>query len=94
MVDKHSLHKPQVCHVVLRTIYTGLEELKPLKNSSSGSQRRILHQGGGRKQLVEHDPSLIQDLDALVEPSCRGDPENPSQRTCKSTRRLAVTLQK
>lgn len=60
-----------------RTIYTGLEELKQLKNSISGSQKRIRHQGGVWSQLVEHDPSLIQDLEAQVLPSYCDDPENP-----------------
>jgi len=77
-----------------RTIYAGLEELKQLKKSISGSQIRIRHQGGGRKQLIEPEPNLIQDLEALVEPSCRGDPVNPLRWTCKSTRLLAVALQK
>lgn len=77
-----------------RTIYAGLEELSLLKNSTSDSQKRIRYQGGGRKQLIEHEPSLLQDLEALVEPSCRGDPDNPLRWTCKSTRHLAVVLQK
>ncbi|MEK8020816.1 MAG: ISAzo13 family transposase [Candidatus Parabeggiatoa sp.] len=76
------------------TIYAGLEELSLLKNSTSDSQKRIRYQGGVWSQLIEHEPSLLQDLEALVEPSCRGDPDNPSQRTCKSTRHLATALQK
>ena len=34
--------------------------------------------GGGRKR-TEHDPSLREDLDRLVEPTSRGDPESPLQ---------------
>jgi hypothetical protein len=31
--------------------------------------------GGGRKPLTEVDPSLLKDLERLVDGDCRGDPE-------------------
>ena len=49
--------------------------------------------GGGRKPLVESDPTLLADLDQLIDPSTRGDPESPLRWTCKSTYRLAEALQ-
>ncbi len=39
------------------------------------------------------DPTLLHDLEALVEPTTRGDPESPLRWTCKSVRRLAQALQ-
>ena len=33
-------------------------------------------------RTVEHDPSLREDLDRLVEPTSRGDPESPLRWTC------------
>ena len=36
---------------------------------------------------------MVADLEALVEPTTRGDPESPLRWTCKSVRRLAETLQ-
>ena len=39
------------------------------------------------------DPTLVADLEALVEPTTRGDPESPLRWTCKSVRRLAEALQ-
>src|SRR5258705_11750464 len=39
------------------------------------------------------DPTLLSDLEALVEPTTRGDPESPLRGTCKSVRRLARALQ-
>jgi hypothetical protein len=36
---------------------------------------------------------LVVDLEALVEPTTRGDPESPLRWTCKSVRRLAEALQ-
>ena len=55
---------------------------------------RIRHPGGGRKRTVEHDPSLREDLDRLVEPTSRGDPESPLRWTCKSVRQLAAALKR
>jgi hypothetical protein len=50
---------------------------------------RIRRPGGGRRPLVDEDPSLLPDLLALVEPHERGDPMSPLRWTCKSLRRLA-----
>lgn len=38
------------------------------------------------------DPTLLSDLDALVEPTVRGDPMRGIRWTCKSTRKLAREL--
>ena len=48
--------------------------------------------GGGRKPLIETDPGLLTDLNALIEPDARGDPMSPLRWTCKSLRRLAGEL--
>ncbi len=50
--------------------------------------------GGGRKHLTETDPTLLLDLEGLVEPLTRGDPESPLRWTCKSTVSLAEELQR
>jgi hypothetical protein len=49
--------------------------------------------GGGRKPLTVTQPDLLRALEALVEPTARGDPESPLRWTCKGVRRLAVELQ-
>ena len=53
---------------------------------------RIRRAGGGRKRATELDPTLVGRLEALVEPTTRGDPESPLRWTCKSTRKLAQEL--
>jgi Rhodopirellula transposase DDE domain len=53
---------------------------------------RTRQQGGGRKELVEHDPQLLQALETLIDPDTRGDPMSPLRWTCKSTRHLADLL--
>jgi Rhodopirellula transposase DDE domain len=42
--------------------------------------------------LKVNDPTLVRDLEALIEPTTRGDPESPLRWTCKSTRNLAEAL--
>lgn len=76
-----------------RTIYAGLQELnQPIEPKQLS--KRVRRSGGGRKQLIKTDSVLLDDLESLVEPDSRGDPENPLRWTCKSTRRLAEELQK
>jgi transposase len=53
---------------------------------------RVRSEGGGRPRLEDLDPSLLDDLDDLVEPDSRGDPMSPLRWTLKSTRQLATAL--
>jgi Rhodopirellula transposase DDE domain len=53
---------------------------------------RVRHPGGGRHPLKVNDPTLVRDLEALIEPTTRGDPQSPLRWTCKSTRNLAGAL--
>lgn len=72
-----------------RAIRQGIDELAaavPL------SKERVRRPGAGRKPLVETDPGLRAALEALVEPTTRGDPESPLRWTCKSVRNLAEEL--
>jgi hypothetical protein len=48
--------------------------------------------GGGRKRLAQRDRTLLIDLETLVNPANRGDPQSPLRWTCKSTRNLAEAL--
>ena len=75
------------------SILAGLKELEeavqPVSSRVSGRVRRA---GGGRKKLAQHDPSLLQILERLIEPTTRGDPESPLRWTCKSLMQLAREL--
>ena len=72
------------------TIRTGLAELED-PDTIIGD--RIRRPGAGRKPLVETDPTWLADLDALIEPATRGDPECPLRWTSKSLEKLARELQ-
>ena len=72
------------------TIQQGIREvLQPELDAGKG---RIRRPGGGRKAMVVIDPTLRDDLERLVEPTSRGDPESPLRWTCKSVRKLAEEL--
>ena len=53
---------------------------------------RVRRPGAGRKRLTDKQKTLLADLDALVDPDARGDPESPLKWTVKSTRQLADAL--
>jgi transposase len=63
-----------------------------LENADKLSPSRIRKVGGGRKRTLDQDPTLKVDLERLVDPVTRGDPESPLRWTCKSTRQLADAL--
>jgi transposase len=78
------------------TIYAGLAELDGTASilaALAGPKPRVRTTGGGRKKLIDKDPALLRDLDALVDTGSRGDPMSPLRWTCKSTPRLAKELQ-
>jgi transposase len=77
-----------------RAIRAGVKELQASENAKPKPGQRIRKPGGGRKRTVDKDPTLLSDLEKLVEPGTRGDPESPLRWTCKSVRRLAQELQK
>jgi len=74
------------------TVSAGLREVQEV--GAVAPRGRIRRAGGGRPRTVERDLTLREDLDRLVEPTSRGDPESPLRWTCKSVRKLAAELQR
>ena len=72
------------------TVARGLRELD---GDASVPAARVRKSGAGRKRATTHHPTLLRDLDALVEPTAPGDPDSPLRWTCLSTRTLAVALE-
>ena len=75
------------------TIRRGLREIQS-QDAKQLPPKRSRHQGGGRKNIKTVYTDIRQELDALVEPVARGDPESLLRWTCKSIRRLAEELKK
>jgi hypothetical protein len=76
------------------TIALGLREMQQATDPShlEPDPDRVRRPGGGRKPVTSHDPSLLTDLEVLVDPVTRGNPQSPLRWTCKSTRKLAEAL--
>jgi hypothetical protein len=72
------------------TIVRGLKELE---SRSRLPPDRVRRPGGGRKRTAVKDPTLLPDLEGLVEPTASGDPESALRWTSKSVRQLAGALQ-
>ena len=68
--------------------------MRELDQGHSLPPERSRKPGGGRKKLTEKDPTLREDLEKLVAPDTRGDPESPLKWTVKSTRVLRDELLK
>jgi hypothetical protein len=80
----------QATGISRKTIQRGLRELEA---ATAVAPERTRRPGGGRKTATVLDPTLLRDLDALVEPTAPGDPDSPLRWCCKSTRTLAAALQ-
>ncbi len=72
-----------------QTIARGIRELESGEAMGPG---RVRKSGGGGKQAVAKDPTLMVDLEGLVEPTASGDPESALRWTSKSVRKLAAEL--
>jgi hypothetical protein len=70
------------------TLHRGLKDLR----APVLSGERVRQEGGGRKRIRVQHPEIMQELEQLVDPLTRGDPQSPLRWTCKSTRQLARTL--
>ncbi len=72
------------------TVSRGMKEVQNPKTIVSEGIRKS---GGGRKPATATDPDLLHDLEQLIAPETRGDPQSPLRWTCKSTRKLTAELQ-
>jgi hypothetical protein len=77
------------------TVRAGVVEVRTrrtLRTKGAPAMPRIRRPGGGRKSVTHHDPDLLAALEALVEPTARGEPDSPLRWTIRSTRVLSRTL--
>ena len=76
-------------------IRRGIAELQaddPGPDDSRPDHPRVRRAGGGRHSIASTDPTVLGDLQRLIDPVSRGDPMPPLLWTCKSTRNLADAL--
>lgn len=79
----------QEADVSQNTIRRGIREVESGAYYIPGQRQR--EKGGGRKKESEKDPTLLSDLDGLLEP--KGDPMSLLKWTCKSVAHLKGVLQ-
>ena len=70
------------------TVTRGLADLDSGERPRPGRMRRH----PGRVPILEREPGLAEDLERLVDPVTRGDPESPLRWTSKSAAKLAQAL--
>ncbi len=70
------------------TIARGIKEL----GKTEMGPERIRRPGAGRKKILDKNPNLKKNLESLIEPYSRGDPESPLRWTTKSLRNLSSEL--
>ena len=73
------------------TVQRGMADVRAGETLERG---RIRRDGAGRPRAEERDPTLRADLEALIEPTTRGDPESPLRWTTRSVRNLADELRR
>lgn len=76
---------------VSRTTIT--EGEKEIVGAKDVPKERVRRKGGGRKLKTDTDKNLTHDIENLVDPDTRGDPESPLKWTSKSTRNIERELQ-
>ncbi|MFO7758486.1 MAG: ISAzo13 family transposase [Roseovarius sp.] len=78
----------EITGIARSTIGRGLKEL----DMPSPPHGRVRREGGGPRLLTERDPTLLADLERLVQPATLGDPERPLLWVSKSLDKLAHAL--
>jgi transposase len=73
------------------TVQRGVADVRAGERVARG---RIRRPGAGRPPIEDRDPTLRHDLESLIEPTSRGDPESPLRWTTRSVRNLAVELRR
>lgn len=72
-----------------KVIQQGIRELE---HPEQIDPSRIRKTGGGRKRTIDTDSTLLSDLQTLIDPVTRGEPDSPLRWTSKSTLKLAAAL--
>jgi len=78
----------EITGIARSTIGRGLKEL----DMPSPPHGRVRREGGGPRLLTERNPTLLADLERLVQPATLGDPERPLLWVSKSLDKLAHAL--
>jgi len=73
---------------------TAQRGMRELSQPDALPPERVRRPGGGRKRATFLDPGLVTEMERLIEPTTRGDPESRLRWTCLSTRNIARELRR
>jgi hypothetical protein len=76
------------------SIYSGIAELKADNLIEEIPNERQRRSGAGRRKIDAKNPELLKDLESLIQPYERGNPESPLRWTSRSLRKLSAELKK
>jgi transposase len=74
------------------TITQGIKELRS-EDIYAMDNERSRKGNGGRKKVTEIYPNIYDEIERIITPHTKGDPENPLLWTSKSVRKLQVALE-
>lgn len=83
----------RITGVSRNTIMVGCDELNA-NTKISLEEGKIRKEGGGRKREIDKDAKLVEDIESLLEPATRGNPEVTLKWTSKSTYKIAEELKR
>ncbi len=85
----------QATGIAHKTIRTALRELVGSEQEVAvrKTSLRLRKPGGGRKKLTTLYPNLLSDLECLIDPDTRGDPQSALRWSSKSLQKLKAALQ-
>jgi transposase len=75
-----------------QTITKGMKELNEDTDTFTGTNRSR-RPGGGRKNIREHYPEIVQTITGLIEGHTKGNPESSLLWTSKSIRNIKAALE-
>jgi transposase len=81
----------KACKANHTTVQEGMREVR---EPAAEDLERIRQPGGGSKPIEKRLPGIEKELEKLVDPDTRGDPESPLRWTTKSLHHLADALTK
>ncbi len=76
--------------LAISTVRKGCDEVRA--GARPDDVVKVRRKGGGRRAFEVAHPEAWPELEKLVDPITRGDPESPLRWTCKSTRALSAEL--
>ena len=83
------LHACKLTGMSHHTVIKGMTEIK---NAKKPLTKRIRKEGGGRKKIIDKDPSVKEEIENILEENTAGDPMSRLKWTNKSTYTIADEL--